>query len=174
MKTHCNSFYGSNLWNLEGEKAGQVFNAWDTSVEMVWGCSQQTRTYFLQQILCCGFTSAKVDILVRYVKFFHSLRDSSCHEVQVISRLLARDVQSVIGNNLRYIKAVTMLNPWTVKQKRLREVLVAVETVEVPNIDRWRLPCLVTLLNEKRNAHLAAMEDEEERLSGLINSLVIN
>ena len=117
MKIHCSSFYGSNLWNFEGDKAGQVFRAWDTSVKHVWGCPQQTRSYILQQILSCGFTSARVDILVRYVKFFHSLRYSVCHEVQVLSRLLARDVQSVTGSNLSYLKALTKLDPWKVNKK---------------------------------------------------------
>ena len=97
LKIYSNSFYGSCLWDLGGEKAKQVFTAWDYTVKLVWGCPAWTRTYILQQLLSCGHTSAKVDILSRYVKFFHSLRKSASHEVQVLSRYLARDVQSVTG-----------------------------------------------------------------------------
>ena len=90
LKIYSSSFYGCNLWDLSGDKAKQVFTAWNTTVKLVWGCPPQTRTYFLQQLLCCGFTSARVDILSRFVKFFHGLSFSASHEVHVLSRLLAR------------------------------------------------------------------------------------
>ena len=99
LKIYSSSFYGCNLWDLSGDKAKQVFTAWNTTVKLVWGCPPQTRTYFMQQLLCCGFTSARVDILSRFVKFLHGLRTSASHEVQVLSRLLARDRQSVTGKN---------------------------------------------------------------------------
>ena len=104
MKVYSSSFYGSNLWDLGGYKARQVYTAWNRSVKMVWGLPQQTRSYFLQQLLCCGFSSARVDIFTRYVKFFQGLKASACYEVQVLSRLLARDMQSVTGKNLNLIK----------------------------------------------------------------------
>ena len=31
LKIYCNSFYGSNLQDVGGDKAKQVFNAWNTS-----------------------------------------------------------------------------------------------------------------------------------------------
>ena len=113
MKIYSNSFYGSSLWNLAGEKAKQVYSAWNHTVRLIWGCPLWTRTYFVQQLLCCGQTSAKVDILSRYVKFFHSLRHSASHEVQVLCRYLARDMQSVTGKNLQLVHDLTNLDPWT-------------------------------------------------------------
>ena len=174
LKIHSNSFYGSCLWDLGGDKAKQVYTAWSTSVKLAWGCPQQTRTYILQQVLSGGYTSAKVDILSRYVKFFHSLRFSSSYEVQVLSRLLARDIQSVTGKNLRFVQDLSQLDPWTTSCGRLKEALIAEELVEVPLLDRWRLPYLCTLLSQRRQAHNLALEDEENRLEDLINSLVIN
>ena len=76
-KVYSCSFYGSNLWDLGGDKAGQVYTAWNTAVKMTWGYPQWTRTYMMQQLLSGGFTSARVDILCRYVKFFPSLRTSA-------------------------------------------------------------------------------------------------
>ena len=102
-KIHCTSFYGSSLWDLGGDKARQVYNAWNTAVKKAWDCPQWTRTYLMQQVLSCGQTSAKVDILSRYVKFFHSLRRSTSKEVQVLSRLMARDIRSVTARNIQYI-----------------------------------------------------------------------
>ena len=110
-KIHCTDFYGSNLWNLGSDKAKQVYNAWNTTVKLAWGCPQWTRTYLVQQVLCCGHTSARVEILSRYVKFFHSLRNSASKEVQVMARLMARDMQSTTGKNLQYISESTGLNP---------------------------------------------------------------
>ena len=80
-KIYCASFYGSNLWDLGGDKANQVYSAWNTTVKLFWGCPVWTRTYMVQQLLCCGQTSAMVAILSRYANFFHSLRKRSCQEV---------------------------------------------------------------------------------------------
>jgi hypothetical protein len=93
-------------------KAKQVYTAWNHTVRLIWSCPLWTRTYFVQQLLCCGHTSAKVDILLRYVKFFHSLRFSASHEVQVLCRYLARDVQSVTGKNLQLVGEISHLDPW--------------------------------------------------------------
>ena len=46
LKIYSNSFYGSCLWDLGGEKAKQVFTAWDYTVKLVWGCPAWTRTSF--------------------------------------------------------------------------------------------------------------------------------
>ena len=109
MKIYSNSFYGSCLWDLAGVKAKQVYTAWNHTVRLIWGCLLWTRTYFVQQLFCCGHTSAKLDILLRYVNFFHIFRFSASHEVQVLCRYLARDVQSVTANNLQLVKDISHL-----------------------------------------------------------------
>ena len=94
-----------------------------TSVKLAWGCPQQTRTYFLQEMLSCGFNSARVDILSRFVKFFHDLRNSSSYESKVLSRMMARDVQSVTGKNLRFVQEVNNLDPWITSYGKLKTAL---------------------------------------------------
>ena len=173
-KIHCTDFYGSNLWNLGSDKAKQVYNAWNTTVKLAWGCPQWTRTYLVQQVLCCGYTSARVEILSRYVKFFHSLRNSASKEVQVVARLMARDMQSTTGKNLQYIFESTGLNPWTSSQGRLKAALVAEELVEVPLQDRWCVPYLCSLLSQREEAHSKALEEDKKGLTTLIDSLVAN
>ena len=133
---HCTSFHGSSLWDLEGEKAMQVYRAWNTCLKAVWCCPPWTRTYLVQQVLCCGQTSAKVGIMGRFVTFFHSLRNSASREVQILSRLFARDIRSTCGRNLQYIREVTGLDPWTAPLGRLKAALAAQETVEVDAQDR--------------------------------------
>ena len=58
----------------------------------------------------------------------------------MLSRFLAKDVQSVTGKNLEHISEASGLNPWTASQARLKAALIAGEAVEVPLQDRWRLP----------------------------------
>ena len=92
----------------------------------------------------------------------------------MLSRFLARDVQSVTGRNIQYIQEATGLSPWTTSKRRLRDALVAGELVDVPPQDRWRLPYLNSLLSQRREAINLALEEEENRLSNLIDSLVAN
>ena len=173
-KIHCTDFYVSNLRELGSDKAKQVYNAWNTTVKLAWGCPQWTRTYLVQQVLCCGHTSARVEILSRYVKFFHSLRNSASKEVQVVARLMARDMQSNTGKNLQYISESTGLNPWTSPQGRLKAALVEQEVVEVPLQDRWRVPYLCSLLSQRGEVHSMVLEEDKKGLTTLIDSMVAN
>ena len=173
-KIHSTAFYGSNLWDLEGEKTKQMYSAWNTTVKLAWGCPQQTRTYFVQQILCCGHRSARVDIMCRYVNFFSSLKRSASWEVQVLARLMSRDIRSVTGRNLLYIYEASCLSPWSNSSKRVGGALVAGEVVQAPPQDEWRVPYLASLLSQRRAAHNLALDLEVERLTLLIDSLVIN
>ena len=174
MKIHSTSFYGSSLWDLDGEKAKQVYSSWNQSIKLIWGCPLWTRTYFVQQVLSCGHTSARVDILSRFVKFFQSLRVSASKEIQVLSRYIARDIRSVTGWNLQLVRDLTKLDPWVTSSYKLKAALIGAEKVEVPANDHWRPPYLCSLLAQRGVVHSLAMEAEESALSDLIASLVTN
>ena len=103
-----------------------------------------------------------------------SLRNSASHEVQVLSRFLARDVQSVTGRNLRLIQDLNSMNLWSTSYGQLRHALISAEMVPVPLLDIWRLPYLCSLLAQRREAQNLASENEEKRLNELIDSLVMN
>ena len=85
------------LWDLAGEKARQVYSAWNVAVKLTWDCPRETKTFLLQNILCCNLTSARTDILGRYTKFFFSLKNSAIYEVRVLANLTCRDVRTVTG-----------------------------------------------------------------------------
>ena len=97
LKIYCSSFYGSMLWDLTGDGACQVFNAWTTAVKLSWDCPRDTRTYLVQQVLACDQTSARADALTRYGKFFKSLRASTSKEVATMANLVFRDIQTTTG-----------------------------------------------------------------------------
>ena len=137
---------------IDGEKAKQVYALWNTTVKLAWGCPQNTRTYILQPMLSCGYQSWYSDQVT------NSLKKSASREVQVLSGLLARDIRSMTGRNLQLIADVSGLSPWTASAARLRDRLIASEVVEVPPMDRWRLPYLGSLLSQRRAEHDLALE----------------
>ena len=106
----------------------------------------------MQQVLSSGQVSAKVDIMCRFSKFFHSLRMSTSKEVQVLSRLLAREIRSLTGRNIWLIHELTDLNLWTASKQRLRAALCVQEVVEVTLQDEWRIPFLSSLFSQRRGA----------------------
>ena len=89
-------------------------------MKLAWGLPQYTRAYILQNVLNCGYLSAKVDILSRYVKFFQGLRFSASFEVQVLSRFVAKNMQSITGKNLWLIQELTGLDPRNESQNKIR------------------------------------------------------
>ena len=78
------------------------------------------------------------------------------------------------GRNLRLVQETANLDPWTASTNNLRRALISSEMVEVPIMDRWRLPYLRSLISQRRVANSLAMEAEETRLEELIESLVFN
>ena len=59
--------------------------------------------YLVQQVLSPGLATAKTDILVRYLKFFRSLRKSTSKEVSMMASLVSRDISTTTGANLRLL-----------------------------------------------------------------------
>ena len=76
----------------------------------------------------------------------------------MLSGLLTRDIRSMTGKNLQLIADVSGLSPWTASAARLRDLLIASKVVEVPPMDRWRLPYLGSLLSQRRAEHDLALE----------------
>ena len=103
LQVYCSSHYGAMLWDLQGDGASQYINSWTTAIKLAWNCPRATRSYLVQDVLACGYTSAKADILARYGKFFKGLRTSPCWEVTVLANLVARDVRSSTGRNIKYV-----------------------------------------------------------------------
>ena len=112
LKLYCSSFYGCMLWDLGGEGASQLYNAWSTAIKLAWDVPRATRTYLVQNVLASGITSAKVDILARYANFYRSLRKLPCQEVSVLANIVGRYRRSTTGSNLKLVEESLGLNPW--------------------------------------------------------------
>ena len=57
---------------------------------------------------------------------------------------------------------------------QLRAALNLSDRREVPEMDLYRVPLLQKLLGQRLQAHYMTNVEEEERLTALINSLVVN
>ena len=73
VKFYTCDFYGSMLWDLGGDQVKQLLNCWSTCVKLAWNVPRATHTYFVDHLLACDLSSARVDIMVRYLKLFKGL-----------------------------------------------------------------------------------------------------
>ena len=174
LKVYCSSFYGCMLWDLGGEAASQVYNAWSTAVKLAWHVPRATRTYLVQHVLAGGMTSARVDILARYANFYRSLRKSPCPEVTVLANIVGRDIRSTTGSNLKFIEESSGLDPWVFDSSRLKSKLLERELVDVPVQDFWRLRYLCRLLEQRQRLHHLGEADKVKQVTDLIDSVCIN
>ena len=113
-------------------------------------------------------------ILRNFAGFFQSLLCSSSTEISVLARLAARDIRSSLGKNIKIIRDLTGLDPWTAPKQQLRSALELGLQTTVPEVDFWRTKYLANLLAERSEAHYRADEEEVCRLSSLVESLVTN
>ena len=143
-------------------------------MKLAWGVHRGCRTYLVQQVLTPGISSLRVDLLVRFCKFFRSLLVSPSPEVQVAALLAARDLRSSVGSNLALLREESGLDPWTCSLGQLRAALLRAEEVPVPAEDAWRVPYTWRLLEERLHYYYCGNTEEESRVQGLLNNLVTN
>ena len=171
VKVFAGDLYGSNLWQLGSDMAGQVYHAWNTTIKLAWQVPRGTHTYFVDRVLSCGISHVKTDILAKYVKFFRSLRESPSMEVSVLSHIVARDVRTTTGNNLHLIRDMTGLDPWSCLGNQVKKVL-GEKLAEVPQQDSWRLLYLEKLLDQRGEMYYRV--EDTTQLTELIDSICLN
>ena len=174
VSKYCTSVYGSNLYDFSDPEFDMICAAWRTGVKLAWGVHRGCRTYLLQQVLVPGIPSLRVNLMMRFQKFFRSLLTSPSPEVQVAALLAARDVRSSVGSNLAVLSEETGLNAWTCSAGQLRTALLQAEEVPVPVEDAWRIPYVWRLLGERLHCYYHGDTEEEGRVQVLLDSLVTN
>ena len=65
-------------------------------------------------------TGLELRLLKNFGGFFRNILNSPSAEVAVLARIAARDVRSSLGKNLRRIKDLTHLDPWTASKAQLQ------------------------------------------------------
>lgn len=170
VNIYCCDHYGGMLWDLQGDMASQYFSSWKTCVKLAWGVPRGTHSYFLDY-LSGGLISARRDILGRYVGFYQNLLSSPSREVNILARIVAKDIRTNTARNLRLVEEETGGLTWSMTSRRIKTELLERKPV-VPMEDQWRLQLL-----ERRDSMLyKGMEscEEVELVQGLIDSLCTN
>ena len=102
--------------------AGQVFRAWNTCVKLAWSLPRWTHNYFVDE-LAGKLPSVRKKIFGQYFRFFQKLLLSTSLEI------------SIHG-----------VDPWQCSPEQLKQVY---KLYEVPDVEKWRLPLLEKLLDQK-------------------------
>ena len=124
------------------------------------------RCTVVDNLLAEHFPSVRCKILGQYVSFLQRLRKSVSREVRMMSHIVADDVRSNTGKNCLNLLQEFNLDPWTASPAALRDKH---SQYEVPDVDRWRLPLLTTLLNQRYE--IDECGEDTETVDGLIESL---
>ena len=163
INLYCSHCYGSMLWDLSSEMAGQFFRAWSTAVKLAWEVPRSTHTYLVNHLLSVNHASFREQILVRYLNFFRKLRKSKATPVKFLAQIVARDIRSTTGRNLHLIQEEANIDPWA------KDVEVRLHREPVPNEDMWRLPLLCKLLIQRKEMEVNM--EKTEGITDLIDSL---
>ena len=67
-----------------------------------------------------------------------------------------------------------MCDVWSDSPFKIRAGQVKADTVQVDNVDKWRVGYLGTLLQQRQEWHYLGEVEEEERLQTLVDSLCVN
>ena len=175
VKLYCCDHYGSMLWDLGGELAGQYFNTWNTCIKLAWDVPRETHSYFLKS-LSGGLVTVRSDIIGRFLGFYKGLLASPSTEVNIMARLVVKDVRTTTAKNLRLLEKETGgfglgSSIHAVKKELQKKATVA------PDRDIWRIPYLSKILEQRdRLVYNGEGEDSEElaRVKELIEALCSN
>ena len=159
-------FYGSMLWDLYGDMAGQVYRSWNTCVKLVWDLPRSTHNFFVDHLLAGTLPSVRKSILTKYISFLQRLRKSVSKETRVMSQIAAADIRSVTGRNCLNLSMEFDLHPWFSHPGSFKSNY---KWYLVPDMDKWRLPLLTSLLEKKYE--MAVCGEELDTIIGLIESL---
>ena len=129
IQVYGGHWYGSMLWDLYGEKVGQLCRSWNTSVKTAWRLPRSTHTFIVENLLARDFLTVKQQLVGRFVNFLKSLLLSKSPEVKIMANIAGRCARSTTGKNLLNIQIETSLDPWVTPAWKVR---AAVEKSSVP------------------------------------------
>ena len=85
------------LWDLFGEKAGQIYRSWSTCVKLTWNVPRATHSFLVDNLLAANFYTVKQQLLSRFVNFLKMLMKSTSPEVTTVANMVARCARSTTG-----------------------------------------------------------------------------
>ena len=166
VQVYASHWYGAMLWDLYGDKVGQLCRAWSTCVKLAWDLPRSTHTFLVEGLLARNFFTVKQQLVGRFVNFFRELQKSKSLEVRIVSSMVGRCVRSTTGKNLALIERDTGLDPWVTPAWKVR---AATPREEIPVSEGWRAQYLTKLIQARRSMQ-TNLEDSSD-VENLIESL---
>ena len=174
VEKYCTSWYGCNIWRLDSAAVESLISSWRTCIKLAWNVNRGCRSYLVDHVLVPNIPPLLSSLLSRCHKFFCGLLSNDSHAVTVVARLAARDLRSNLGANLRMMKDISGRDPWCTEELVMKMALRRNCVKEIPKEDFWRVLYLRKLLNLRQQAFYEARDDEVQRISEIIESLVVN
>ena len=166
VKTYCCSMHNCMTWPLYSDMARQFYNCWSTCVKLAWDVNRATKTFLVDNLLAGGYPSMRSSILACYGRFYQSVRHSPGLEIRTLACIAAADFRSTTGSNLYNINKEYSIEPREDVAKCKKTILE--RRVPVPDMDRWRIPCLARYLAARYRLHL------ENRDTGEVDCLILS
>ena len=111
LNIYCTSYYGCLAgWDLGSAAVSAFFSAQTVGVKLAWGVPRATHTYFVQQCLAPGATSARAEVLARFTGFYNGLRNSPSPEVRTVALLVGRDLRTTTGSKIQKMEEASGLS----------------------------------------------------------------
>ena len=139
-------------------------------MKLSWEVPRGTHTYFVDNLLSCGFPSIRQQILTRYVKFYRTLLKSPSKEVAVVAKIIGDNANTKTGSNLLSIRLETRLSVRTSPIVKFKETLNSPKPG--PAIDMWRINLLEKYIHVRNNLQLRC--EDTKFIDGLIETLCTN
>ena len=125
---------------------------------MAHGVPKQTRTYLVENLLCCGLPSVKQLVIRRYLQFLQTLLTSDNPVIWQLANLAVTTVKSNTGLNVKNIKDEFLLDPLTTNKRSF-----CITEVEIPLDKSENIELLNYLLYIRNSEHdediIAELED---------------
>ena len=166
VQTYAGHWYGSMLWDLYGEKVGQLCRSWTTCIKLAWDLPRSTHTYLVESVLASDSLTVKQQLVGRFINFFNTLLVSKSPEIQIVANMAGRCVRATTGSNLIKIGIETGLDPWATPSWRIRN---AIGKAEVPVGDGWRGQLLRKLIAARKE--METNSEDTDEVQDLIESL---
>jgi hypothetical protein len=88
VKVYTCDFYGAMLWDILGYTTDKLYKSRNTCIKLVWTVPQATHTFFLDHLLCVGFSYVRTDLIARLCIFFKGMLRSACTEVRILANIV--------------------------------------------------------------------------------------
>ena len=141
VSVYLSSFYGSNLWDLNGAGSQRLYATWNIMVRMTFNIPRESHRYLIQPI--SGQKHLKVQLLKRFKNFVKILNGCNKPHLRYLAQLQENDMRSTYGRNCRNLCNDANVNtPEEVNIENISYIHLSPE-------ESWRVPFLKELLEVK-------------------------